>query len=148
MPLVAHSSGVDGARIATRREKKQKAEELLRKGVEERVGMEWCRQQRAQNYGAWLSVFPSRLNGTELSKNEFLDNARLQYDYAPTNLPNHCDGCGAPFTVDHVLNCKKGGLINQRHDDVADEWGHLCGLAWKPAAVSHEPYVDDADAAG
>ena len=28
-----------------------------------------------------------------------------------------------------------------RHDDVADEWGYLCGLALKPSAVDHEPKI-------
>jgi hypothetical protein len=38
-------------------------------------------------------------------------------------------GCGAGFTVKHGLSCKKGGLVSIRHDDVCDEWAHLCDLA-------------------
>ena len=31
--------------------------------------------------------------------------------------------------------------MSVRHDDVADEWGYLCGLALKPSAVDHEPKI-------
>jgi hypothetical protein len=45
--------------------------------------------------GAWLSVFPNRLNGTGLSADEWRDNVRLRYNHSPLEMPAACDGCGA-----------------------------------------------------
>ena len=50
----------------------------------------------------------------------------------------HCDGCGAVFSVDHALTCKKGGLILLRHNDVAAEWHSMCAAAFTPSAVSNK----------
>ncbi len=42
------------------------------------------------------------------------------------------------MTVEHALSCKMGGLVHIRHDDVADEWRHLCGTALSPGQVKHK----------
>jgi hypothetical protein len=83
------------------------------------------RDKRNSAAGAWLSVFPNRLNGTDLSADEWRDNVRLRYNHSPLDMPAACDGCGAKMTVEHALSCKVGGLVHIRHDDVADEWRHL-----------------------
>ena len=75
------------------------------------------RLERLPSTGAWVSMIPNRLNGTMLSAEEWRDNARLRCDMRPNDLCSHCDGCGAGFTVEHGLSCKKGGLVVQRHDD-------------------------------
>ena len=57
-------------------------------------------------------------------------------------MPQLCDGCGAPMTVEHALCCKVGGLVHIRHEDsVADEWRHLCGCALSFGRVGHEPQI-------
>ena len=61
----------------------------------------------------------------------------------PLNLPTHCDGCGERFSTEHGLNCKHGGIVNERHDDVTDKWEHLAMLTWQPGAVLHKPMVRD-----
>jgi hypothetical protein len=43
--------------------------------------------------------------------------------------------------MNHALQCKKGGLVHLRHDDVTDEWAGLCQQALTPAAVSSEPFI-------
>jgi hypothetical protein len=91
--------------------------------------------------GTWLTAYPSVLNGTELAADEFRDNLRLRFGFEPVGLQETCDGCGEHFSVEHGLSCKKGGLVLVRHDDIADEWGYLCGLALKPSAVHHEPKI-------
>ena len=68
-------------------------------------------------------------NGIVLSKEEWDDNFRYRYGIQPLNIPTHCDGCDKRFSTEHRLNCKHGGLINEQHDDVADEWEHLAILA-------------------
>ena len=57
-------------------------------------------------------------------------------------MPELCDGCGKQMTVEHGLSCKVGGLVHIRHDDVAQEWGYLCGLGFKPSRVSYEPLIN------
>jgi hypothetical protein len=91
--------------------------------------------------GAWLSVFPNRLNSTGLSADEWHDNIRLRYNHSPLDMPTTCDGCGARITVEHALLCKTGGLVHIRHDDVADEWRHLYGTALSPGQVEREPRI-------
>ncbi|KAL7474011.1 hypothetical protein ACHAW6_000020, partial [Cyclotella cf. meneghiniana] len=51
------------------------------------------------------------------------------------------DGCGEGFTVEHALNCKKGGLVGIRHDDARDECAHLSSLAFTNARVVMEPTI-------
>ena len=77
----------------------------------------------------WLTVVPSRLNGTGISAEEWRDNVRLRYNLQPIDMLDRCDGCNCQLTVEHALSCKKGGLVHIRHDDVADEWRYLCGTA-------------------
>lgn len=99
------------------------------------------RMDRACQTGAWLTVMPSRYNGTELSLEEFRDNTRLRFGLVPLNLPCQCDGCEHSFNVDHALTCKQGGLIGLRHDDSKYEFNDMCAKALKPSAVSDEPLI-------
>ena len=99
------------------------------------------RDKRACKAGIHYSVVPSNLNGTSLSANEWRDNVRLRYNHIPLDMPSHCDGCGAKMTVEHALQCKCGGLVHIRHDDVGDEWGHLNGCASSNGRVTREPRI-------
>jgi hypothetical protein len=89
--------------------------------------------------GLWLSVIPDCLNGNSLSAEEFRDNLRLRYNLLPLDMPQLCNGCGAPMTVEHALCCKVGGLVHIQHDNVADEWRHLCGCTLTFGHVEREP---------
>ena len=73
--------------------------------------------------GAWLSAVPHRLNGTELSQEEFWDNLRLRYGLMPQDIPATCNGCGEKFSIEHALSFPKGGLVLEQHDDDAKKWG-------------------------
>jgi hypothetical protein len=96
---------------------------------------------RAKETGTWLTTTPDRLNGTELSAEEFRDSLRLRLGLTPLDLPDRCDGCDQKFSVGHAMSCKKGGLVLLRHNDVAGEWHHLCAQALTPSAVSDEPLI-------
>jgi hypothetical protein len=96
---------------------------------------------RAKEAGTWLTTMPNRLNGTELSAEEFRDSLRLRFGLQPTSLPATCDGCYQRFTVGHALSCKTGGLVRARHEEVAQEWHHLCAQAFTESAVSDEPLI-------
>jgi hypothetical protein len=45
------------------------------------------------------------------------------------------------MTVEHALLCKTGGLVHIWHNDVADEWRHLCSTALSPCRVEREPRI-------
>ena len=91
--------------------------------------------------GAWLSTVPDRFSGTELTKEEWFDIIAIRYCNRPANLPDQCNGCGAGLTLEHGLSCKKGGLVGIRHDDVRDEWAHLCSIALTDSRVVTKPAI-------
>ena len=66
---------------------------------------------------------PSHLDGTNLSLAECRDALMLRYTRMPSNLSTSCDGCGKSkkFDVNHIRDCKKGGLVTDRHDVIRDE---------------------------
>ena len=90
---------------------------------------------------SWPELQGSGLNGNSLSTEEFHDNLQLRYNLLLLAMPQLCNGCGAPMTVEHALCCKVGGLVHIRHDDVADEWHHLCGCALSFGCVEREPRI-------
>ena len=55
--------------------------------------------------------------------------------------PSHCDGCGKAASLEHSLNCHKGGSVILRHNEVRDALGHLASMAFSPKAVSTEPLI-------
>ena len=59
-------------------------------------------------------------------------------------MPPTCDGCGAAFILSHALDCRKGGLVVRRHNEIHDALGDLACLAYKD--VIGEPAVHDGDA--
>jgi hypothetical protein len=102
---------------------------------------------RGKETGPWLSVMPSTLNGTELSTQEFRDALLLRYARTPGDLPSHCDGCGAKFCVRHALECKVGGLVTLRHNEINEELCDLASKALAPSAVRVEPMIQNRRAA-
>ena len=138
--LQEHRVQASLAGINTRKERMQREQDYLDSRGSGKPTVK-RRDERNKVAGLWLSVYPSRLNGTGLSANEWRDNARLRYNLAPLDMPCRCDGCGERMTVEHALQCKKGGLVSIRHDDVADEWRDLCGKATTPGHVTREPHI-------
>ena len=82
----------------------------------------------------------------DLTAQEFCDALALRYQKPLLNVPSNCDGCGSPFTLDHALICRKGGLIIQRHNEVRDAVGDLAALVW--GCVVSEPVVRGASVNG
>ena len=66
-----------------------------------------------------------------------------QYGKVPQGLQTCCAGCGDLFDMNHALNCKNGGLVYQRHNEVRDE---NCELMKKAgfSQVLGEPFVNEA----
>jgi hypothetical protein len=99
------------------------------------------RMTRAKHTGAWLTTMPDTVNATELTKEEFRDSLRIRHGLKPLHLPRTCGGCHQQFTVGHAMQCKLGGLIGLRHNDVAAEWSDLCASALTAASVTDEPLI-------
>ena len=96
---------------------------------------------RDGNISSWLSVLPLARSQFDLSAQEFRDGLALRYRKPLLSLPSVCDGCGAPISVDHALDCRFGGLVTRRHNEVRDAFGDLASLVWSP--VVKEPIVCD-----
>ena len=105
------------------------------------IGMFDSLQQRAvlrakdSNLSSWLSVVPLESHHFNLSPQEFRDPLALHYRKPLLDLPPFCDGCGAPFTVEHSLDCHVGGLVDHRHNEVRDAVGDLASLAWDQGSL-------------
>ena len=108
------------------------------------------KQQRAiscakdGNVSAWLSVLPLARSQFDLSAQEFRDGLALRYRKPLLSLSSVCDGCGAPLSIEHALDCRFRGLVTRRHNEVRDAFGDLASLVWSP--VVKEPVVNDGSA--
>ena len=56
-------------------------------------------------------MVPINSHHFDLSLQEFRDALALLYKKTLLDLLPLCDGCGAPFTVEHALDCRVGGLV-------------------------------------
>ena len=96
---------------------------------------------RIQRTRAWLLVLSLTVNGMELGAQEWRDSFFLRYGIKTPDFPSHCDGCGAPFTIYHALDCKKDGLIMARRNKLCDGFAELAGKAFSPAHVRDNPKI-------
>ena len=62
----------------------------------------------------------------------------MRYNFPLSGLKSFCE-CGSPFSVTHALDCKKGGFVAQRHDNLRDLLTHLLSKVCKP--VEAEPHL-------
>ena len=87
----------------------------------------------------WLTVLPVARHHFNLSPTEFCDALALHYQRPSFRMPAYCDGCGATFSLEHALDCKKGGLVTQRYNEVRDALGDIAALAYRE--VIREPLL-------
>ena len=86
-------------------------------------------------------MLPSTVNGTDLGAQECRDALFLRYGLEPPDLPSHCDGCDAKFSISHSLDCKKGDLVTARHNELRDGVADLAGKDFTPAHVCDDPLI-------
>ena len=66
---------------------------------------------------SWLNALPLKKYGYDMDKESFRVALCTRYGIPLKRLPSHCP-CGSQFSVEHALNCKKGGFISNRHNEV------------------------------
>ena len=93
----------------------------------------------------WLTTFPLERYHFDLAPIEFRDALALRYLWTPPGLPSWCDGCGENFSLQHGLDCPKGGLIIRRHNEIRDCLGDMATVVWPQ--VIREPVVREDDPA-
>ncbi|PFX17666.1 Histone-lysine N-methyltransferase EHMT1 [Stylophora pistillata] len=71
----------------------------------------------------WLTIIPIEEMGFTLNKGEFRDAIKLRYDWEIADKPSSCICCDV-FNVDHVMVCRCGGFIIQRHNELRDHAYH------------------------
>jgi hypothetical protein len=91
--------------------------------------------------GAWLSVIPFTINGTELSAQEFRDKLLIRYLQQPLDPPDHYDGCSSPNLSGHALECKVGGLVMLWHNEIVNDLVDLSDKALVPLAARDKPLI-------
>jgi len=68
---------------------------------------------------SWVTAYPNYEHGTVLHKGDFTDAVCLRYGWPPPGLPLICK-CGAPFSVQHALDCALGGFRIVQHNETRD----------------------------
>ena len=66
---------------------------------------------------SWLNVLPLKSQNYSLDKDSFRVALFIRYGLPIKRLPSVCV-CGSKFSVEHALNCKKGGFITSRHNEL------------------------------
>ena len=79
-------------------------------------------------------MLPLRQEGYVLTSTQFRDQLSIRYGHEKSCLPSLCDGCGASFTLQHVLDRPKGGLIKRGHD-IHYHDAESADLAWDGVTV-------------
>ena len=67
----------------------------------------------------WLTALPLQDHGLVLNKGESRDALNLKYNRPIKGLLTKCP-CGQNFNVTHAMNCKKGGFVIIRHNELRD----------------------------
>ena len=67
----------------------------------------------------WLVTLPLKDQGFALNRSEFTDALNIRYHRQLKGLPESCP-CGHQFNITHALNCKRGGFVHMRHDNLRD----------------------------
>ena len=84
-----------------------------------------------------MTAMPNEEHGTILHKGDFLDAIYMRHGWPILSLPLQC-ACGAPFSVQHSLDCKLGGYRSLQHNEVRDLFAE-CLREAKFHAVETEP---------
>ncbi len=111
---------------------KEKAEQLENRITPSlRKTLSFAKDKGSSN---WLNALPLEDEGYCLSKEEFRDAVSLRYDLPISGLPSKCP-CSQDFDVTHAMNCKKGGFVHIRHNELRDLDASLLAQVCKDVAI-------------
>ena len=82
----------------------------------------------------WLNALPLQEHDFYLDKQKFWDMIQVRYGLPLQRLPTKCV-CDASFTIEHALNCKKGGFITIRHNNLRDFTAELLSETCHDVAI-------------
>jgi hypothetical protein len=90
-----------------------------------------------------LTYTPLAANHTNLDAYSFRDYLAIRYGMTPVQAQSRCDGCPdrPVFDLAHALNCKKGGMVTWRHNEVRDVFADFAHQAWNNA--EKEPIIEE-----
>ena len=122
--------------ISKDREQRQlsKQEEVKSEIVRDPLKLRLLEASCERGASNWLTVLPLESDGFALNKQEFTDDIRLRYGWSLDRVPMNCP-CGATFTVQHAMECKKGDFIHARHNEVRDITANLLSEVCNDVAV-------------
>ena len=83
----------------------------------------------------------STVNETNLGAYKWREAIFLWYGLEPPVLPTHFYGYHAKFTIIHAFDCKRGGLVTERHNDLRDGVADLIGKSFTPSHVRDDPLI-------
>ena len=119
-----------------RRQQSQEAAQRIRESLTSpmQLAMDLAQEKGASS---WLTALPLEEHGFILHKSAFRDAMALRYGWVPSQIPSHCV-CGQPFTIQHVLQCPRGGFPSIRHNELRDLTASLLketchGVATEPS---------------
>ena len=107
--------------LKTKSEKEQRLKQEHNE-IMESVNGDLCRLielATEKGAGSWLTALPLQVYGYDLNRQEFRDAICLRYGWRIPGTPSHCY-CNKKNSVDHILNCKHGGFVSMRHNEVRD----------------------------
>ena len=67
----------------------------------------------------WFTALPLQQYGYYFDKKTFWDTIRNRHNLPMSPMPEKCV-CSSDFDIEHALNCKKGGFITNRHNNIRD----------------------------
>ena len=79
-----------------------------------------------------MTVKPYTVNGTELGAQKWRDALFLLYGLETPDLPNYCDGCNFKLLICNALDCKRGGIVTSRHNELWDRVAELAVKSFTP----------------
>ena len=88
-----------------------------------------------------MIVVTNILNDMNLSDEGLGDNLHLHFGPELQGIRYRLNDCGENLTVEHDMQCRKGGLVVARHKDVSDELEALSKAALTPKNVSHKTLI-------
>ena len=83
---------------------------------------------------SWLTSLPIKDQGFYLDKQSFFDALYIRYGIPLKRMPLKCV-CGVSYTMDHAFNCKRGGFVTIRHNNVRDLTAELLSEICKDVQI-------------